>query len=282
MKRKNTLKKVTYGTYLKYFILILLAVLMLYPIYFAVISSLKPSSEYIGNVLGMPQAFFMGNYNSVLIRMNMLLFLINTIINVSITMFFYLIICSAAGLAFGKLKFKGKIFCFSLILFFQIFPQMVVAQELYLILARMRLLNTRLGLVLAWCAYFAPFGAYIMTTYFATVPKEILESTRIDGANVFQQLFKIMMPVAKPMLGTIGIIGTLSMWNELPFASLILMDNRRRTVTVGIAMMQGEFGVPVPILASAVIISAIIPTICYFIFQKFIAMSATAGTLSAQ
>ena len=276
------MNKKSKSIYFVYLFLLILAVLMLYPLYFAIISSLKPSQEYIGNVLALPETFFTGNFSSVLIRMNMAVFLLNSIINVSIAMFFYLIICSAAGLAFGKLKFKGKIFIFSFILFFQIFPQMVVAQELYLILARMRLLNTRLGLVLAWCAYFAPFGAYIMTTYFATVPKEILESTRIDGANIFQQLFKIMMPVAKPMLGTIGIIGTLSMWNELPFASLILMDNRRRTVTVGIAMMQGEFGVPVPILASAGIISAIIPTICYFIFQKFIAMGATAGTLSAQ
>ena len=266
----------------KYLLLITMAILMLYPLYFAIMSSFKPSSEYIGNVLGFPKAFFTENYNEVLIRMNMLRFLFNTVINVSLSMIFYLVICAAAGLAFGKFNFKGKMILFSFILFFQIFPQMVVAQELYLILARINLLNTRLGMVLAWCAYFTPFGTYIMTTYFSTVPKEIIESTKIDGANVFQLLFKVMMPIAKPMLGTIGIIGTLSMWNELPFASMILMDNKLRTVTVGIATMQGQYGVPVPILASAVIISAIIPTIAYFVFQRFIAMGATAGTLSAQ
>ena len=266
----------------KYFLLITLAILMIYPLYFALISSFKPSFEYIKDVLSFPNSFFTGNYSTVLIQMNMLRFLWNTVFTVSIAMFFYLTICSAAGLAFGKFQFKGKIFLFSLILFFQIFPQMVVAQELYLLLARMRLLNTNVGLIIAWCAYFSPFGAYIMTTYFATVPKEIIESARMDGTGVITLLFKIMIPVAKPMLGTIGVIGTLSMWNELPFAMLIMMDNTRRTVTAGITMMQGEFGVPVTILSAAVIISAIIPTICYFIFQRFIAMSATAGTLSAQ
>ena len=81
------------------------------------------------------------------------------------------------------------------------------------------------------------------------------------------------------MLGTIGIIGTLSMWNELPFASLILQQTSLRTLTVGIALMQGEFGLPVPVLSAAVIISALVPTVCYFFFQNFIAMNATAGAV---
>jgi ABC-type glycerol-3-phosphate transport system permease component len=156
---------------------------------------------------------------------------------------------------------------------------MVVAGELYKLISGMRLLNSRAGIVLAWVAYFAPFGAYIMTTYFAVVPKEILESARIDNANIFQILFRIMMPIAKPMLGTICIIGTLAMWNELPFAMLILQQEELRTITIGIALLQGEFGLPIPTLAAAVIISAAIPLICYLFFQDFVAMDATAGAV---
>jgi len=81
------------------------------------------------------------------------------------------------------------------------------------------------------------------------------------------------------MLGTIGIIGTLSMWNELPFAMMILQQNKIRTLTVGIALLQGEFGLPVPTLSAAVIISALIPTVCYFFFQNLIAMGTTAGSV---
>jgi ABC-type glycerol-3-phosphate transport system permease component len=156
---------------------------------------------------------------------------------------------------------------------------MVVAGELYQLLSNMRLLNTRLGIILAWVAYFAPFGAYIMTTYFAAVPREIVESARMDGAHVFQLLFKVMMPIAKPMLGTIGIVGTLAMWNELPFAMLLLQRQELRTLTIGIALLQGEFGLPVPVLSSAVIISTFVPFICYFFFQDFISMHATAGAV---
>jgi ABC-type glycerol-3-phosphate transport system permease component len=262
-----------------YFFLTLLAVMMLYPLYFAFISSFKPVEQYVINKLGLPKAFYTGNYTAVLFRMNLLPYLLNTVITVALSMVLYLVICSAAGLAFGKFSFRGRIVLFSLVLFFMIFPQMVVAGELYQLLSRIRLLNTRFGIILAWCAYFAPFGSYVMTTYFSGVPAEILESTRMDGANVLQMLFRIMMPVAKPMLGTIGVIGMLSMWNELPFASLILQSDGLRTITVGIALLQGEFGLPVPVLSAAVVISAFIPTICYFFFQNFIALDVTAGAV---
>jgi ABC-type glycerol-3-phosphate transport system permease component len=253
--------------------------MVLYPLFFALISSLKPLEQYTVNKLGLPKTFYLQNYITVLFRMKLLTYMMNTVITVVIGMFFYLITCSAAGLAFGKFNFRGRIVLFSLILFFMIFPQMVVAGELYQLLSRMRLLNTRVGIILAWCAYFAPFGSYIMTTYFSAVPREIMESARMDGTNVIQLLFRIMMPVAKPMLGTIGVIGMLSMWNELPFASLILQKDSLRTLTVGIALLQGEFGLPVPVLSAAVIVSSFIPMICYFFFQNLIALDVTAGSV---
>jgi ABC-type glycerol-3-phosphate transport system permease component len=259
--------------------LCLLAVLVLYPVFFAVISSLKPVPAYTADKLGLPENFYTGNYTTVLFRMGLLRYLLNTILTVAIAMAIYTLVCSAAGLAFGKFKFKGRLVLFSLVLFFQIFPQMVVAGELYQLMSKLRLLNTRPGIILAWVAYFAPFGAYIMTTYFAGVPKDILESARIDNANVLQVLFRIMMPIAKPMIGTICIIGTLSMWNELPFAMLILQREELRTITIGIALLQGEYGLPVPTLAAAVIISAAVPLICYLFFQDFVAMDATAGAV---
>jgi len=262
-----------------YFFLLVLAVMVLYPLFFALISGLKSVEQYTAAKLSLPGTFFLGNFERVFLQHNFHLYLLNTVISVALSMVFYIIICAAAGLAFGKFKFRNKLLIFSLILLFQIFPQMVIAGELYQLLSRMGLLNTKAGIILAWLAYFCPFGTYIMTTYFSTVPRDIIESARIDGTNVFQLLFKIMMPVAKPMLGTIGIIGTLSMWNELPFAMMILQQNKLRTVSVGIAMMQGEFGLPIPVLAAAVIVSAVIPTACYLVFQDFISMDITAGAV---
>lgn len=156
---------------------------------------------------------------------------------------------------------------------------MVIASQVYQIASKIGLLNTRVGIILVWCAYFAPFGTYIMTTYFAGVPRELLEASRIDGAGLMRQLFAVMIPIAKPMLGTIGIIGALGMWNELPFSLLFLQKQEIRTLIQGIALMQGEFGLTVPTMSAAVLVSAFIPLSLFLVFQKHVTMGATAGSV---
>jgi len=265
--------------FLCYLVLTLFAIVIVYPLYFSAISSLKTGDAYTENKLSIPVSPVLENFSRALGQMRMLRYMGNTLLSVGIAMVLYMFICSAAGFAFGKLKFPGRLAVFTLVLFLQIFPQMVISGQVYQIASKMKLLNTYPGIILIWVAYFAPFGTYIMTTYYANVPKELIESARIDGANVFQQLFRIMMPVARPMLGTIGIIGSLAMWNELPFAMLILQKTHLRTMTLGIALMQGEYGLPVPRLSAAVLISASIPLVLYLIFQNYVTMGATAGSV---
>jgi ABC-type glycerol-3-phosphate transport system permease component len=92
-------------------------------------------------------------------------------------------------------------------------------------------------------------------------------------------LFSVMMPLAKPMLGTIGIIGALAMWNELPFTLLFLHKPELRTLIQSIALMQGEFGLTVPTMSAAVLVSAFVPLALFAIFQKHVTMGATAGSV---
>ena len=238
------MKSRTGRMFILYAILIALVALVLYPLYFSLISSLKPVAEYSADKLCLPASLFLDNYRHVMIDMKLLRYLGNTIFLVTVAMALYMIVCTAAGFAFGKLQFKGRLPLFTVVLFLQIFPQMVIAGELYQLLSKIHLVNTHAGVIIAWVAYFAPFGTYIMTTYYATVPGALIESARIDGANVFEIFFRIMLPVAKPMLGTICVIGSLAMWNELPFAMLVLQRDGLRTITLGIALMQGEFGLP--------------------------------------
>ena len=179
----------------------------------------------------------------------------------------------------GMLRFKLKLILFSIILFFQIFPQMVIAAQVYRICTKIGLMDTRFGLILVWIAYFAPFGTYIMSTYYASMPRSLLESARIDGAHIFQQLFHIMIPMAKPMIGTIAIVGSLAMWTELPFSLLIIQSPAKRPLSLGIAVLKGEHGIPPPILSAVILLSIIIPVILYLIFQNAINMGSTSGAI---
>jgi ABC-type glycerol-3-phosphate transport system permease component len=262
-----------------YILLTVFGLITVYPIYFAIISSLKTTAAYTADKVGLPLTPTLANFSSVLTQMHMLKFLMNTLLLVGLSMVLYFLICTAAGFAFGKLRFKGRLSIFTFVLFIQIFPQMVIAGQIYQLMAKLNLLNTYLGLILVWVAYFAPFGTYIMTTYYSSVPKSLVESARIDGAGVFQQLVSIMIPIAKPMIGTLGIIGALAMWHELPFSMLILQRQEKRTLTLGIALMQGEYGLPTPILTAAILVTSGVPLIMYIIFQNYITMGSTAGSV---
>jgi ABC-type glycerol-3-phosphate transport system permease component len=260
-------------------LLSLFSMIIAYPLYFTIISSLKTTADYTSDKIGLPTAPTLENFSRVLTQMGMFSFLLNTLLLVGVSMVLYFLVCTAAGFAFGKLRFKGRLWLFSFVLFIQIFPQMVIAGQLYQLINKMHLLTTHIGLILVWVAYFAPFGTYIMTTYYSSIPKSLIESARIDGAGVFQQLTKIMIPIARPMIGTLGIIGILAMWNELPFSMLILQRQELRTLTLGIALMQGEFGLPTTVLSAAILVTSAIPLILYIIFQNYITMGSTAGSI---
>jgi len=273
INRKNTSMMFTY------IFLAIVTFVSIYPIYFSFISSFKSLAEYTKSNTSFPVSFSFENYAYVFRNLDFTRYMLNSAITVTVAMVLYIVICNAAGFALGLLRFRFKMPLFTFVLFFQIFPQMVIAAQVFRICSKIGLMNSYMGLILVWVAYFAPFGTYIMSTYYATIPRSMIESARIDGAGVFRQLVSIMMPMATPMIGTLGIVGSLAMWTELPFSLLLIHDPEKRPLSLGIAIMKGEHGIPVPVLSAAILVSAAIPLILYFVFQKNIHMESTAGAV---
>lgn len=251
----------------------------LFPLYFAGVTSFKTKAEYLDNQLAPAKQATLDNYEYSLTLAKLPVFLKNNAIVVPAALLFYLFVCSAAGFAFGSLRFAWRLPTFLIVLFLMIFPQMVLGIQIYRIVAQLGLVNSHLGVVIVWVAYFAPFGTYIMTTFFSGVPREILESARMEGARILRILWSVMIPIGAPMMATISIIGFNAMWNELPFSLLLLQTRELRTFIQGIAMMQGEYGLSTPILASALILAAIIPLLVFLFFQRYIRLGAHAGSV---
>jgi ABC-type glycerol-3-phosphate transport system permease component len=262
-----------------YVVLMTLSLIALSPMYYAAINAFKTNEEYVENRFGLPQTWTTVNFRYVYSIANLSRYLMNNLIVIPLGLTLYLLVCCSAGFAFGLLRFRWKHLIFGLVLFFMIFPPMLLAVPIYLICGKLHLISTRLGIILVWVAYFAPYGTYIMSTFFASVPRELIESSRIDGANVLQMLVWVMMPVAKPMLATVSIIGFLSMWNELPFSMLLLQKNAVRTFVLGIAMLKGEYGVTDPILSASVVLGCLIPLAVFLFFQRYVTGGALAGSV---
>nr|WP_319472495.1 carbohydrate ABC transporter permease [uncultured Sphaerochaeta sp.] len=262
-----------------YFVLVVFALMALYPIFFALITSLKPSTEYVNNKLNLPQNPTIDNYYYVWIKGNMLTYFLNSCLLIPSGLLLYLFVCITAGFAFGRLRFPFRLPLFLAVLFLMIFPQMLLSIQIFQICRRLHLINNYIGLILVWVAYFGPFGTYIMTTYYATVPMEIVESARLDGTGVYRMLYYIMVPIAKPMIVIIVIIGTQSMWNELPFSLLLLQKESLRTITQGIGMLQGQYGLDDTILTASILSASLVPLLLFLLFQRQITMGSYGGAV---
>jgi len=262
-----------------YALLIFFALCALFPLYYTIVSSLKTNADFLQNMLSLPSPFTLDNYRYSLMKGKIYRYFFNNLIVIPPSLILYLLTCTSAGFAFGKLRFRFKHGIFLFVIFVMSFPQMVLSLQIVKICNTLNLTNSFPGLILVWVAYFAPFGTYMMSTYFSTIPDSIIEAARIDGANIFLILFRIMIPVAAPMMATITIIGFQAMWNELSFSLLLLQDMSKRTMTLGLAMLQGEYGLPDTIVTSAVLLTLLVPMGLFCAVQKNISMGATDGSV---
>jgi raffinose/stachyose/melibiose transport system permease protein len=262
-----------------YIILTFLAFLALYPILFSIITSFRTESSFLENKLGFPESFYLGNFDHVLNYSNILRYIGNSLIFVVGATILYLILVISSGYAFGQLYYRFKSQVFGVVLFLMIMPQMVLAIPMYKIASRLGMINSLFGAIIICTAFFAPYGCYMMTTYFSSVPQAIRESAKIDGAGAFTTLWSIMMPIGLPMVATISIVAFTSFWNELPFSVLLLQTQDIKTLVLGVALMRGEYGMPTTSLAASVVIAMILPLSVFLFFQRKIDGGATAGAV---
>ena len=183
---------------------------------------------------------------------------------------------SMSGYAFARLHFKGKNFIFICVLLTMMVPFQVMMIPLFLESNYLGLLNTYPGLILPKMT--TAFGIFMMRAYFSELPKELEEAARVDSANELTIFFRIMLPLVKPGLMTLGIFHLMNNWNDLLYPLMMTSDTDMRTLSAGLALFVGEHATLYygPQLAGAVI--CIMPLlILYIFFQKYFVSSAVSS-----
>jgi ABC-type glycerol-3-phosphate transport system permease component len=258
-------------------VFILLGLCFAFPFYFMVISSLKSPEAYTANKLLPALTPVFNSYKWALGVTNIFQYFVNSALVLIATMVPYVFISTAAGFAFAKLKFPLRTTLLVFVLGIMVFPQMVLGVQLYSVLAKLGILNTYTGLVLSYLGYFAPYSTYLMVTYFRSIPDAILEAARMDGASNFNIYWSVMLPLAKPMIATVIIVGSQAIWNDLSFSLLLLQSSAKRTLMAGIALLSGQYGLPVPDTAATLVISSLPIIVLFIFFQRQIQQGVIAG-----
>jgi multiple sugar transport system permease protein/trehalose/maltose transport system permease protein len=191
------------------------------------------------------------------------------------------------GLAFGcmaayalaRLRIRRRFGLLGLILSISMFPQIAILAPLYLIAAQLGLLDTYVVLIIVYVALGLPLIIWVLFGYFSSIPMEIDEAAKIDGAGPLRTLVSIIIPMALPGVVTTGLISFIAAWNEFMFALAFTSDIERQTVPVGIANFQTLYFVPWGDLAAASAVVTVPLVVLVLVFQRYIIEGLTQGAV---
>ena len=260
-------------------VLSILTVLALYPFVFVAVTAFKSAREYAANPLGFPAEPTLEHIQRALTTGNVDTYLVNSLIVVTIAVALILVLASMASYALSCIRFRGSAALSLGIVCLLAVPAAVVMIPLYRTVAELGLIDSYWGLALTYTALNLPFSIYLMTAYFNGLPRAILEAATIDGAGHFTVFRAIVVPLSGPALGTLATLNFLWLFNELLFALIILQDDEKRTLPVGLATLQGQHTTPVPLLASGLLISLVPVLLVFLVAQRHLARGLTVGAV---
>jgi multiple sugar transport system permease protein len=277
--RENTARRPIIGRVLTYAALVVAAILVLFPIYWMIITSLKLPREIYRTPSLWPHIFTLSNYRSLLENPGFLLSIRNSfIVSLSVTIV-SVIISSFAAYSMVRFRYRFKGFIGRLILFAYLTPTSLLFIPLSILMAQLQLGNSLHGLILVYLTFSLPLSTWLLQSYFQGVPRELEEQAMIDGLSRFGALLKIVLPLSAPGLAAVSIFTFTGAWNEMLLALVLITSESQRTAPLALNYMITSDVLPWgPLMAGAVLSSAPL-MVLYFIAQRFMVQGMTEGSV---
>jgi ABC-type glycerol-3-phosphate transport system permease component len=264
---------------LKHSILVLATIVALAPTAFMILTSLKSQEEYTFNKVGWPQTIVLDHFHSVLFESDFVSWMGNSIILAGGAVALSTIVSCLGAYAIARMQFFGRGLLFSVGTSLMAIPPVVMIVPLFVLYTQLKLISTYEGAILIYAGLITPFSVYLLTSFFRTLPRELFESARIDGAGDFLILRKIVIPLSLPALLTLVVVNALYVWNDLLIAIIFLQDDSKRTLMAGISVFQGRYGDQIPLTMAGMAFASAPMVILYLIFQKHYVQGLMAGSI---
>ena len=263
---------------LGYAVLVFFAAMFITPFALALANSLKTRAEVAAAPLGLiPSEPTLRAYE-LMAQTDIPRWTLNSIVVTVMVTLGRLFLCSLAGYALARLEFRGRAVIFAIVVAVLAVPGIVLAIPRYLILGQLGLLDTYGGLILPLAV--DAFGIFLMKTFFESIPREMEEAARIDGASIFQTYWRIILPLAAPGLIALTILSFQGSWNEFLHPLIAApSDPDLRTLPVGLALLRGAQGesLDFPLLLGASLLITIPVAIIFFTFQRYFIQGVAAS-----
>ena len=262
---------------------LLLAAFLFLPLLWMGVTSIKPENEvFVRLPTLLPKAATWVNYTNLFSRSDMVDQLRNSLITAGGGALLTVVLATYAAYSFAKFRYRGRKPLMFLMLSAQMFPFTMMLISLYPLLQWAGLLNTHLGLIIAYIILALPSGTYMLYSYFVNIPTEIIEAARADGAGELFILHRIVLPLAMPALVTVGLYSFMWAWNDLLFSLTLITKPELRTVGPGLLLNYiGESKNDWGGAMAASIVSSLPVVIGFAFLQRFFIQGLTAGAVKS-
>jgi len=261
------LKKMNKMMAFNYFLAIILIIVFLFPVVYIISSSFKPINElFTINPTFFPVKWTLANYGSALSRGDFARYIFNSFLVATTSTLIAVIINTMSGYALAKFRFKFDNVIMLIILSTIMLPLEVIMVPIFSVLKFFGLYNSLWALIIPPAA--TPTGIFLMRQYLLTIPDEIIQSARIDGASEFRIFFSIILPNAKPAIATLAIFSFMWRWNDYVWPLIAISDTKKYTLQLAIANFTGEYGTDYSSILAMSAISMIPMLIVFIIFQR--------------
>ena len=273
-KVKNTLKLTVLNV-----IFILICLICLVPILYALSLSFSGSSSALSSDFHLiPQDFTWKNYQAVFTEKPFLIWLKNSVILSIGTMVIAMGFAVTAAYAVSRYRFKGRHGLMMTLLMLNAFPHILSMFAIFRLFKTMNLLNSRTGLILVYAGSMCIFAIWNMKGYFDTIPEEIEEAAKIDGAGDARIMAKIVLPLARPAIIVTAVMVLIFVWNEYLFATTFMLKEESYTLAGGLYQLQAsDYSRSWPLFTAAAVMVSVPILIIFFCIQKYMVSGLTAG-----
>lgn len=265
-------------------VLLVLGLLALFPLYFSLVNSFKTPVQYAQNPLNFPPTLAPGAANYARAWSQIGLPTFNSLLVTLVSVLVLVLLAALAAYAFALMDFTGKSALFAAVFILLLVPDFLTLIPLYVQIKKLTLPSNYLAVILPYIAAGQAFSILVFRTFFAQIPRELLEAARIDGAGHGQMLTRIVLPLSVPILVSVGIIRFVPIWNDFLLPSLLL-DERHRTLTMALVKFQGsaesytapDFGA----LMAAYVLAALPLLVIFAFLMRYYIQGLTSGAVKA-
>jgi arabinogalactan oligomer/maltooligosaccharide transport system permease protein len=278
MGRKNSSKAVRLT--LSYAVLVLFAIVALFPVLQIFTISLRPADRLLSTSLEIiPKNASFDNYVALFTERPFLLWLANSTFVALVVTVTGVALASTCGYAFSRYTFVAKKLGLLSLLVTQMFPATMLLLPMYIMLVKLHLINTYLGIVIMYSATALPFCIWQMKGYYDTIPTSLEEAATIDGCNQFEAFFKIILPLAAPALVITALFSFMASWTEYVVAAQILQDTEMWTLPIGLKSFESNMGSEWGLYGAASMIVTVPVVLLFLSLSRWLVSGLTLGSV---